>query len=90
MSGLGKAWVTGQKSLVDHQQEVKYKDTTIKTLCLACIAISSKDRRIGAYSIGLTIVENSAVQIIITKRRRRISRRTLNSNHFQAFFVWKS
>jgi hypothetical protein len=56
MIGLGKALAAGLKSLVDHQQSVKNKSSTIKTSWPVCRATSSKDRWIGAYSIGLTIL----------------------------------
>ncbi len=50
---MGEARAAGPESLVDHQQSVKYKSTTIKT---SCTGTSSKDRCIGgAYSIGLNI-----------------------------------
>ncbi len=35
---------------------MKYKSTAMKTLWPARIATSSKDRWIGAYSIGLTVL----------------------------------
>ncbi len=47
---MGEAWATGLKSLAGHKQSA----TTIKTLWPAWTATSSKDRWIGAYSIGLT------------------------------------
>jgi len=40
---------------MDHQQSVKYKSTTIKTLRPAHTATSSKDRWIMAYSTGITM-----------------------------------
>ncbi len=64
---MDEAWADGLKSLVDHRQCVKYKSTTIKTSSPARMATSSRGRWIGAYSIGLTILESSVVQI----RRRR-------------------
>ncbi len=56
ISRLGEAWAVGLESLVDCQQLVKYKSTTIKTLWPACTATSFKDRLIVAYSIGLRIL----------------------------------
>ncbi len=56
MNGFREASAAGLKSLVDHQQSVKYKSTTIQTLRPAHTATSSKDRWKGAYSIGLTIL----------------------------------
>ncbi len=44
------------KSLVDNQQSVKNKSTTIKTFRPESTATSSKDRWIGTYSIGITIL----------------------------------
>jgi hypothetical protein len=55
---LGKAWAAGVKSLLDYQQSVKYKSTTIKTSWSECTATSSKDRQIGTYSMGPTILGN--------------------------------
>ncbi len=52
---MGKAWAASLKSLVDHQQSVKYKSTTIKTLRPVRSVTSSKNRWIQAYFIGLTI-----------------------------------
>ncbi len=52
--GWGMRWWS--KTIVDHQQWVKYMSTTIKTLWPAHTATSWKDRWIGAYSIGLTIL----------------------------------
>jgi len=58
MSWSGKACAVGLKSLVDHHEFMKYKLTTIKTLCPACAATYSKYRftfdtpcvlRIGPY-----------------------------------------
>ncbi len=63
MCGLGEDWANGIKSLADHQQSVKYKSATIKTLWPARKATSSKDRWIGAYSIGLTILGKQGCQI---------------------------
>ena len=42
--GLAEDLCAGLKSLVDYQQSVKYKLTTIKTSWPACTATSSKDR----------------------------------------------
>jgi hypothetical protein len=56
MSGLGEACATGLKSLADHQQSAENRSTTIKTLRPSRTVTSSKDKGIGAYSIGLTIL----------------------------------
>jgi hypothetical protein len=56
MSRFSVAWIDCLKSLVDCQQSVKYKSTTIKIMRPARAATSSKDRRIVAYSIDLTIL----------------------------------
>ncbi len=44
------------KSLVDYQQSVKYKSTATKTLWPDHTATSSKDRWMGDYSFGPTIM----------------------------------
>ncbi len=49
---MGEGCSAGLKSIVDHHQSVKYKSTTIKTLRPARTETSSKDRSIGAFSIG--------------------------------------
>ncbi len=41
---MGEAWGAGIKSIVDNQQSVQYKSTSIKTLWPSCTATSSKDR----------------------------------------------
>ncbi len=51
---MGEAWAAGIKYIADHQQ-VKYKSTTTKTSWPTLTTTSSKNRQIGAYSIGLTI-----------------------------------
>ncbi len=56
MIGLGEAGGAGLKSFMDHQQLVKYKSTTIKTLLPAHTMTYSKDRWIGAYSSGKHII----------------------------------
>jgi hypothetical protein len=38
IGGLGEAGAAGLKSLVDHQQSVKYKSITLKTSWQACTA----------------------------------------------------
>jgi hypothetical protein len=53
-SELGEAWGVVLKSLVDHQQSLIYKSTTIKTSWPARTAASSKDWRIRAFCIGIT------------------------------------
>ncbi len=50
-----ETWAAGLQYRVDHQQSVKYKSTTIKTSWPARAATSSKDRQLGAYSVGFTI-----------------------------------
>jgi hypothetical protein len=52
---MGEAWADGLKSFVDHQHAVICKSTTIRTLWPARKSTATKDRWIGAYSIGLTI-----------------------------------
>jgi hypothetical protein len=52
----GETSVGGLKFFVDHHQLVKCKSTITKTLWPALTGTSSKDRWIGAYSIGLTIL----------------------------------
>ncbi len=56
VSRFAKVWVAKLKSLVDHQQSVKYKSTTIKTLWPARTVTFSKGRWTGAYCNGLTIM----------------------------------
>ncbi len=53
---MGKAWAAGLKSFLDHQQSVKYRSATIKTMWPVCAVTSSEDRWIGPYSIGLIIL----------------------------------
>ncbi len=52
---MGETRAVGIKYIADRQQSMKYKSTTTKTSWPALTATSSKDRQIGAYSIGLTI-----------------------------------
>ncbi len=73
MCGLGEAWAAGLKPLVDHQQPVKYKSTTVQTLWPARIATSSKERWIGAYFIGLTILGKLGCTIKKKKMQRIVN-----------------
>ncbi len=53
---------------MDHQQSVKYKSTTIKTLWLARTVTSPKERCIRTYSIGLTIL--GKLSFLIRKKKK--------------------
>jgi hypothetical protein len=63
----------GLKSIADHQKSVKYKSTTIKTYQPDRTATSSKDRQIGAYSIGLTFLGKLALILCFTLFKLNVS-----------------
>jgi hypothetical protein len=52
---MGEALSTGPESLMDSEQSLKFKSTSIKTLQPAHTATSTQDRQIGAYSFDITI-----------------------------------
>ena len=63
ISGLGESWAASPECLVNWQESMNYKSTTIDTLWPGCTVTSSKDRWIGAYSIVQTILRKLSCQI---------------------------
>jgi len=67
--GLGGAWASGLKSLVDCKQSVEYKSTYVKTSQPACRMTSCNVRWIIAYCVCLTILGHLTVQTTTTIKR---------------------
>ncbi len=82
---MGEARAAGLKSLVYHQQSVKYKSTTMKT---SCTATFSKDRCIGgAYSIDLNIPGKLICPIKKKKKKKKHTPDAVLSFHNCFLFI---